>query len=71
MPGSFHRRLEQLEDQRTEEQWCRCPFDRERHREEDERAWTTGEPTPSECDRCGGRRVSIQYVPMEQLRVRP
>ena len=60
-------RLRRLEQQHGAIPWCRCEYDAERHRAEDERAYETGEPTPSRCDRCSGARVSIVYVPWEQL----
>ena len=68
---SLNDRLRRLEQQHDEAAWCRCEYDRERHRVEQEWAWTTGEPTPGACDRCGGRRVRIQYVEWETLRAPP
>ena len=54
-------RLERLEGRRGDVRWCRCGFDRDRCQAETQAAMETGEPTPSECDRCGGTRISVQY----------
>ena len=64
---SLANRLRRLEQHHGAIQWCRCPYDAERHRAEDRAAMDSGEPTPSRCDRCGDARIAVQYVPMEQL----
>ena len=62
---NLNRRLRDLERRHGGIVWCRCPYDRERERAETLRAYETGEPTPGVCDRCGGTRISIQYVATE------
>ena len=65
--ADLNARLRRLEQAHIEQQWCRCPYDAERARAETARAMDTGEPTPSGCDRCGGARISIQYVEWRDL----
>ena len=65
--ASFDGRLRRLEHEDVAQSWCRCPHDAERQRAAHARAMDTGEPTPAVCADCGGARISIQYVPWEQL----
>jgi hypothetical protein len=67
MMADLNTRLRRIEQQHAEIRWCRCPYDRERERAESLRAMETGEPTPGECDVCGGARVRIHYVEWGEL----
>ena len=70
--SNLNARLHRLEQRHDETRWCQCDYDLEKHRVEDLQAMDSGVPTPSRCDVCGGARISIQYVPMEQvMQLRP
>ena len=72
---TLNTRLRHLEQRHEAARWCRCGYGLEHWRAEFSKAMETGglHPPDRECPRCGGRRVQIQYVPMDPMtgRLRP